>query len=89
MKNFMDRCHPAYKKSLFLNKKILLIFVGGGEKSGTKKHLNLSFHGFIKYLKLKNMGSYGFQALNPEDLSKKDISKDILKIVKKIQNYEN
>ncbi len=86
MKNFIDRCHPLYKKALVRNKKTILIFVGGGETKGTKKHLNLSFFGFIEYLKLELLSSYSFQALNLKDLSKKDILKDISKIVKKIDS---
>lgn len=86
MKNFMDRCHPLYKKRLIRNKKIILIFVGGGENKGTKKYLNLSFFGFVQYLKLNLLGSLSFQALGIKDLSKQDISKDISKIVKKINN---
>jgi multimeric flavodoxin WrbA len=86
MKNFMDRCHPFYKESLIRNKKVILIFVGGGKNKGTKKYLNLSFFGFVKYLKLNLLGSYGFQALDPHDLSQKDITKDIYKIIKKINS---
>jgi multimeric flavodoxin WrbA len=51
-KNFIDRCHPFYKTGLVHNKKIILIFVGGGNNKGTIKFLNISFSGFIKYLKL-------------------------------------
>jgi len=86
MKNFMDRCHPLYKKELLRDKKVILIYVGGGKEKGSKKYLNLSFFGFVKYLKLKLIGSYIFQALNPNDLNKKDIKKDISKIVKKINS---
>jgi len=86
MKNFIDRCHPLYKKELVRNKKLALIFVGGGKNKGTKKYLNLSFFGFVKYLKLYLVESFSFQALNPMDLCKEDINKDIAKIVKKINS---
>lgn len=87
MKNFIDRSHPLYKKSLVRKKKVILIFVGGGENKGTKKYLNLSFLGFVEYLKLNLLGSYSFQALNLQDLKvKESTSKEISKIVKKINS---
>ncbi len=86
MKNFIDRCHPFYEHKLVRNKKIILIYVGGGGKKGTKKCLDLAFYGFIKHLKLNLIGSYSFQALEWNELSKKDISKEIAKIVKKINS---
>lgn len=86
MKNFIDRCHPLYGKSIINGKKIFLIFVGGGETKGTKKYLDLSFFGFIKHLKLDRQGSYSFRALNANDLSRQDISREILKITKKINS---
>lgn len=86
MKNFMDRCHPFYERELIQNKKIILIYVGGGGKKGTKKCLDLAFFGFTKHLKLNLVGSYSFEALEWNELSKKDISKEIIKIVKKINS---
>jgi len=87
MKNFIDRSHPLYKKSLIKKKKVILIFVGGGENKGTLKYLNLSFLGFVEYLKLNLLGSYSFQALNSQDLKgKKSALKEIDKIVKKINS---
>lgn len=80
MKNFIDRCHPLYKTELVRDKKVILIAVGGGKSNGTKKYLNLSFFGFVKYLKLNLVGSFSFQALNPQDLSNRDISKIVKKI---------
>ncbi len=56
------------------------------KSNGTKKYLNLSFFGFVKYLKLNLVGGFSFQALNPQDLSNGNISKDISKIVKKINS---
>jgi multimeric flavodoxin WrbA len=86
MKNFIDRCHPLYKHELVQNKKIILIFVGGGKKEGTRKSLNGAFAGFVKYLKLKLLNSYSFQALNSQDLSKQVAEKEITKILKKIND---
>ncbi len=86
MKNFIDRCHPFYEHELIKNKKVILVYVGGGEKKGTKERLDLAFYGFIKHLKLDFVGSYSFEALEWNDLSKKNISKEINKIVKKINS---
>lgn len=86
MKNFMDRCHPFYEHELIRNKKIILIYVGGGGKEGTKERLDLAFFGFIKHLKLNFVSSYSFEALEWNELGKKDISKEIVKIVEKINS---
>ena len=86
MKNFMDRCHPFYENELICNKKVILIFVGGGKNEGTKKSLNLAFYGFVKHLKLDLIDSYSFQALEWNELSKKDISEEIAKIVGEINS---
>lgn len=86
MKNFMDRCHPFYEHELIKNKKVVLVYVGGGGKNGTKKYLDSAFFGFIKHLKLNLIDSYSFEALEWNELAKKDISKEIIKIVKKINS---
>lgn len=86
MKNFMDRCHPFYEHELIRNKKVIMVYVGGGGKEGTKERMDLAFFGFIKHLKLNFVGSYSFEALEWNELSKKDISKEINKMVKKINS---
>ncbi len=86
MKNFMDRCHPFYEHELTKNKKIILVYVGGGGKQGTKKSLDAAFYGLIKHLKLNFIASYSFEALEWNELSKKDISKEIGEIVEKINS---
>lgn len=86
MKNFMDRCHPFYEHELIKNKKVILIYVGGGGKEGTKERLDLAFYGFVKHLKLDLIESYSFEALEWNELSKNDISKEIATIVKKINS---
>lgn len=86
MKNFMDRCHPFYEHELVKNKKLILVYVGGGGKAGTKKRLDLAFFGFVKHLKLNLVNSYSFEALEWNELSKKDISKEVTKIVNKINS---
>lgn len=85
MKNFMDRCHPFYERQLIRDKKVILIYVGGGGKKGTKERLDMAFFGFIKHLKLNLFGSYSFEALEWNELVKKDISKEIAKIVERIK----
>jgi multimeric flavodoxin WrbA len=84
MKSFMDRCHPLYKEKLLSGKKVILIFVGGGEIKGTKKYLNISFLGFVRYLKLKLIGSYAFQALDINELKEKNVFREFDKIIRKI-----
>ncbi len=86
MKNFMDRCHPFYDSELIRDKKVVLVYVGGGGKDGIKKHLDLAFYGFVKHLKLDLVDSHSFEALEWNELGKKDISREIAKIVKKINS---
>ncbi len=86
MKNFMDRCHPFYEHSLIQGKKIIFVYVGGGGKKGTKERLDLAVYGFVKHLKLDLIESYSFEALEWNELSKKDISEEITRIVKKINS---
>jgi len=87
-KNFMDRCHPLYETELVRKKKIILVFVGGGAASGTKKYLELAFFGFVKYLKLDMIDSFSFQALGRNDLKKKGVSKEAGKIARKIDSLK-
>lgn len=86
MKNFMDRCHPFYEHELIRDKKVIFVYVGGGGKDGTKERLDLAFYGFVKHLKLNLIESYSFEALEWNEISKKDISKEISKIVRKINS---
>jgi len=69
-KNFMDRLHPLYKSNLAENKKVIFIYVGGGNESGTKKELRNSVKGFVKYLKLNVIHEYSFKALKNNDIIK-------------------
>jgi len=85
IKNFIDRTHPFYKAETIANKKVIFIYVWWWEKKWTKKFLDLSFYWFVKYLKLKLVDSYTFQALDSNDIEHIDISKDISKIVKQIE----
>lgn len=82
-KAFVDRCHPLYKSEELKNKKIFFVFIGGGKIEGTDECLSNSINGFVKYLKLKNIGKVVFKALNSKDLEKVDI--DYSDIIKKIE----
>lgn len=82
-KAFIDRCHPLYKSEELKNKEIFFVFIGGGKIEGTDKYLSDSVYGFVKYLKLNNIGKVVFKALNPKDLEKVDI--DFSDIIKKIE----
>lgn len=62
-KNFMDRLHPLYKSGLAADKKVVFIYVGGGEEEGTKIELHNAVAGFVKYLKLNVVKEYSFKAL--------------------------
>lgn len=82
-KNFMDRLHPLYKNKQLENKKVIYIFVGGGEENGTKEELHQSIKGFSKYLSLDIIDEFSFQALNVSD-AKEQNSK-----IEKIANIIN
>ena len=86
LKDFIDRTHPFYKAESLKGKKLILIMVGGGDAKGSHEYLNYCMRGFVKYSKLKLIGSYCFQALNQNDLKKNDeaIAK-IDEIIKKIK----
>lgn len=83
-KNFMDRLHPLYKSELIANKKIIFIYVGGGDEKGTKTELHNSVSGFIKYLKVNLIKEYSFKALHNNDIN--DQKEKIQKIIKEIKS---
>ncbi len=83
-KNFMDRLHPLYKSELIVNKKIIFIYVGGGNEEGTKTELHNSVSGFIKYLKVNLIKEYSFKALHNNDII--DQKEKIQKIIKEIKS---
>lgn len=63
-KNFMDRLHPLYKNELIKDKKVVYIYVGGGDAEGTMLDMQKSVQGLNKYLKLNVVKEYSYQALN-------------------------
>lgn len=83
-KNFMDRLHPLYKSKQLKDKKVIFIFVGGGEENGTKEELHNAIKGFSKYLSLDIKKEFSFKALNIGEV--KGQSEKINEIIKKIRN---
>lgn len=80
-KNFIDRLHPLYKSKQLKNKKVIFIYVGGGEENGTKKELHHAIKGFCKYLSLDLKNEFSFKALNINDVNKYE------KRIEEISNY--
>lgn len=79
-KNFIDRLHSLYKSEELANRRIIFIYVGGGNEEGTKNVLHQSVSGFIKYLKLNLMREYSFKALYPKDMeNQKEKLQDVIK----------
>lgn len=84
-KNFMDRLHPLYKSKQLKDKKVIFIFVGGGEENGTKEELHYAIKGFSKYLMLDIKKEFSFKALNIGEI--KEQGEIIEEIVKEIKNH--
>lgn len=84
MKNFIDRCHPLYKGELIKNKKVILIFVGGGSSRRSKKYLKAGFFGFVDYLLVDLVDVFSFQAQEINELKNKKSFKGIESIVAKL-----
>lgn len=82
-KNFMDRLHPLYKSEQLKNKKVVFIFVGGGDEQGTKEELHQAIKGFSKYLSLNIKNEFSFRALTINDIKKQE--KEINTIIKFIK----
>lgn len=82
-KNFIDRLHPLYKSELISHKKVVFIYVGGGNEEGTRLVLHQSLEGLIKYLKLNVIREYSFKALNVSDVAcQNEKIKDMIKDIK-------
>ena len=85
-KNFIDRLHPLYKSELIVNKKVIFVYVGGGNEEGTMKELHQSVKGFVKYLKMDVIKEYSFKALNSNDI--KYQAEKINEIIDEIKSLE-
>ena len=70
-KNFFDRLHPFYKFPKLENKKVIFIFVGGGNADGTLEEMNNSIKGVIKYLRFDIIKNFALKSLNVIDLDNK------------------
>ncbi len=84
-KNFMDRLHPLYKSKQLKDKKVIFIFVGGGEENGTKRELHQAIKGFSKYLSLDIKNEFSFKALNIDEIKKQE--EKIEEIANDIKQY--
>lgn len=81
-KNFIDRLHPLYKSEKLKNKKVVFIYVGGGNEDGTRLKLHQSIEGFIKYLNLDLIEEFSVKALKVDDMKYQEniIDEIIIKI---------
>lgn len=81
-KNFIDRLHPLYKSEKLKNKKVIFIYVGGGNADGTQRKLHQSIEGFIKYLNIDIKAEFSVKALKADDMKSQEnkISEIITKI---------
>ena len=84
-KNFMDRLHPLYKSKQLKDKKVIFIFIGGGEENGTKEELHNAIKGFSKYLSLSIKNEFSFQALNIDEIKRQEDK--IVEIVNFVKSY--
>jgi len=85
LKDFIDRLHPFYKLESLKGKKVFFVFVGGGEKEGTKEYLTKSNYGFIKHLKLNLIDTFCFKALEANDLKNLGVENEIENIINEIK----
>ena len=81
----MDRLHPLYKSKQLKEKKVIFVFVGGGEENGTKEELHNAIKGLSKYLSLNIKNEFSFQALNIDEIKKQD--NKIIEISNVVKNY--
>lgn len=82
-KNFIDRLHPLYKSELIAQKKVVFVYVGGGNEEGTKIELHQAVKGLVKYLKLYVIKEYSFKALNVNDI--KSQNEKVQEMIKEIK----
>lgn len=67
-KTFIDRCNPLYTTGELKGKEVKYIFVGGGNKEGTREVMLNAVRGFNKYLGLKTISEETYQALENKSL---------------------
>lgn len=70
-KNFMDRLHYMYKRSILKNKKIIFIYTGALEDDSiTMEEMTKSTHNIEKYLELSVIKRYSFSSRKELDIKK-------------------
>ena len=70
-KNFMDRLHYMYKRSILKDKKIVFIYTGALEDDSiTMEEMTKSTHNIEKYLELSVVKRYSFSSRKELDVNK-------------------
>lgn len=70
-KNFMDRLHYMYKRSILKDKKIIFIYTGALEDDSiTMEEMTKSTHNIEKYLELPVIKRYSFSSRKELDIKK-------------------
>lgn len=70
-KNFMDRLHYMYKRSIFKDKKIVFIYTGALEDDSiTMEEMTKSTHNIERYLELSVVKRYSFSSRKELDIDK-------------------
>ena len=79
-KNFLDRLHFMYKRSIFKNKKIIFIYTGALENDSiTMEEMTKSTCNIEKYLELTVVNRYSFSSRKELDIDKINNIIDYLK----------
>lgn len=86
-KNFIDRLHPMYKSEKLKDKKVIFIYIGGGNPDGTKIKLHQSIEGLVKYLNLDILNEFSLKALNFDEMNNRE--NEIDEIITKIKEIYN
>ncbi len=70
-KNFIDRLHYMYKRSILKDKKIIFIYTGALEDDSiTMEEMTKSTHNIEKYLELSVIKRYSFSSRKELDINK-------------------
>ena len=70
-KNFMDRLHYMYKRSILKDKKIIFMYTGALEDDSiTMEEMTKSTHNIEKYLELSVIKRYSFSSRKELDIKK-------------------
>ncbi len=79
-KNFIDRLHYMYKRSIFKDKKVVFIYTGALEDDSiTMEEMTKSTHNIEKYLELNVINRYSFSSRKELDIDKVNSIIDNLK----------